>query len=310
LAINKNVKKKIGLPRGLSYYEHGRLWANFFEQLGFDIVISSNTNKEILNNGVIFCTNETCLPVKVFHGHVLELKDKANYIFVPRYLSSNIDEYCCPKLCGLPDMVSLDLKEKLNIFEITINENFKKETYNSLKKAAKFLGVNYIKMRSVYDKTVGRYFIDNELSYLQAVPPLNKKKIAVLGHPYMIFDDYLSMNLINKLRKHGYFVCTHENVRPSVRREKSYPYNGKIKVFYSVGLDNLGSFYTFLDWENLCGIIYLTPFACGVDSIIIEFMERSLKDSKRIPFMKLTVDEHTGEAGFDTRIEAFLDMIV
>ncbi|GAE90647.1 hypothetical protein [Acetivibrio straminisolvens] len=56
-------------------------------------------------------------------------------------------------------------------------------------------------------------------------------------------------------------------------------------------------------------MIYLTPFACGVDAFVLEFIERRLKEQYNMPLLKLTVDEHTGEAGFDTRLEAFLDMI-
>ncbi len=76
-----------------------------------------------------------------------------------------------------------------------------------------------------------------------------------------------------------------------------------------VGFDNLGSAFTFAEDKDVNGIIYLTPFACGLDSIIIEFIERRLKSHYNVPFLKLTIDEHTGEAGFDTRLEAFLDLM-
>ena len=84
--VNKNTDKRktIGIPRGLLYYEHGALWESFFEKLGFNVIISSKTNSDILNAGVMHCTNETCLPVKVYHGHILDLNDKADYIFVPK----------------------------------------------------------------------------------------------------------------------------------------------------------------------------------------------------------------------------------
>lgn len=299
-------KKTIGIPRALSFYEDGEVWEIFFKQLGFDVVFSVKTNIETLNKGVIYCTNDTCLPVKVFHGHILDLKDKADFIFVPRYISTAIKEYSCPKLCGLPDMVSYNLKNDLNIFEIKINANYKKETYDSLKNASRLLGLNYLKVLRVFEKTIGEHLKKGE--EIKPVPQ-NKKKISVLGHPYMIYDEYLSMNLIDKLTKEGYYACTPLNVGSELSRGNAYPYNDGKKEFYSVGLDNLGSFNTFLDYSDLCGIIFLTPFACGVDSLVVEFIERGLNGRSHIPFMKLTVDEHTGEAGFDTRLEAFLDMI-
>jgi predicted nucleotide-binding protein (sugar kinase/HSP70/actin superfamily) len=81
------------------------------------------------------------------------------------------------------------------------------------------------------------------------------------------------------------------------------------KFFFNTGLENLGAAFTYMNLSGISGVIYLSPFACGVDSLTLEFIERKLF-KKGIPFLKLTVDEHTGEAGFDTRLEAFLDMIV
>jgi predicted nucleotide-binding protein (sugar kinase/HSP70/actin superfamily) len=54
------------------------------------------------------------------------------------------------------------------------------------------------------------------------------------------------------------------------------------------------------------GIIYLTPFSCSSDSLVTEYMLEHKKDK---PFMTVTVDEHSGDAGLITRIEAFIDMI-
>jgi predicted nucleotide-binding protein (sugar kinase/HSP70/actin superfamily) len=40
-----------------------------------------------------------------------------------------------------------------------------------------------------------------------------------------------------------------------------------------------------------------------------EFVEKKFKENK-IPFLYLIIDEHTGEAGFQTRLEAFVDTIL
>jgi len=76
-----------------------------------------------MDDGIKCCSNETCLPVKVFHGHVMSLKDKVDYIFIPRYQSTQKNEYTCPKLCGLPDMIKVNLGNQIKILEIKINMN-------------------------------------------------------------------------------------------------------------------------------------------------------------------------------------------
>lgn len=56
------------------------------------------------------------------------------------------------------------------------------------------------------------------------------------------------------------------------------------------------------------GIIFLTSFSCGPDALTSEIVSQHAH-SNGIPYMLLTVDEHTAEAGFITRLEAFTDML-
>lgn len=300
----------VGLPKGLFYYQHHVLWESFFKNIGCNVAVSENTNKEILNCGLNHCSNETCLPVKVFHGHVYSLKDKVDYIFIPRYTSVDKNEYTCPKFCGLPDMTLLNLKNQVKILEVKLHiDQSSKQTYKSLKELAKILNIRYNDVVDAFRNAL-KTFIESQGEVLNAnkVNQIKSKlSVSVLGHPYMIYDNYLSMNLINKLVDRNINVYTPINLKHEIKRQRAYPFQGK--VFWEVGFDNIGSAFTFAEDKNVNGIIYLTPFACGLDSIIIEFIERRLKSHYKVPFLKLTIDEHTGEAGFDTRIEAFLDMM-
>ena len=99
------MNKKVGIPRGLFYYQFYPLWRSFFEELGAEIIVSDNTTRKILDDGVKKCVDEACLPVKVFYGHIASLKDKVDYLFIPRYTSISKKEYICPKFGGLPDMI-------------------------------------------------------------------------------------------------------------------------------------------------------------------------------------------------------------
>ena len=57
------------------------------------------------------------------------------------------------------------------------------------------------------------------------------------------------------------------------------------------------------------GVIHLTAFGCGPDSIVDKLMDMAAKQNENIPFMSLSIDEHTGDAGISTRLEAFTDML-
>ena len=53
------------------------------------------------------------------------------------------------------------------------------------------------------------------------------------------------------------------------------------------------------------GIICLSSFSCGTDSFTMEM----IKNYTKLPVLVLKLDEMTGEAGFDTRLEAFCEVI-
>lgn len=297
----------IGIPRGLSYYDHGELWENFFKSLGFATLTSNLTNSHILNDGVVCCTNETCLPVKVFHGHIKSLMDKVDFIFVPRYSSTSESELCCPKLCGLPDMTSYNIQNDVKIIEIKVNiRHLKSDTYESLREISKILGLRYHTVLSAFKSNVETHLEFTKAREANFSSNSNQKSIVVLGHSYMIYDDYLSMGLISKLKKNNCFVYTPANLNSFVKKINAHPYQDK--YFFNSGIEILGAAFTYANYKDLSGVVYLTPFACGVDSLVVEFIERHL-NTISVPFLKLTIDEHTGEAGFDTRLEAFLDMI-
>ena len=61
--------------------------------------------------------------------------------------------------------------------------------------------------------------------------------------------------------------------------------------------------------NKIDGIITITAFGCGPDSLMLEDIKRKAKNYSK-PLLNLTIDEHTGEAGFITRIEAFCDMLM
>ena len=303
----------VGLTRAMTFYEHGRLWQNFFTMLGCSVLVSQQTNQRIMDAGVAHCSNETCLPVKVLTGHVLELAGKCDTIFIPRYKSTARHELCCPKLCGLPDMVRLSLREKVDILEITVDvDKDDTETNKSLEALARRIGVSYSDVQNTYRRAVknrlnfdvkARLSADMEIGTL-----IPEKTVAVLGHPYMIYDRFLSMNLIGKLRAAGMAVVTPDSFSHRARIDNAYPYFDR-RNFYAIGSDNLGCAYLCAQRMQVAGLVYLTPFACGIDSLTTEFIARHLKQRRPLPMLVQTVDEHTGEAGFDTRLEAFLDML-
>ena len=308
----------VGIPRGLMYHSHGKQWEKFFRELGCDIMVSPETNKSIVEDGIKRCSNEICLPVKVFHGHVFWLMGRSDFVFIPRYYSLEDNGFSCPNFCGLPDMVFLNILNKPKILIVDIHAKMGlNKTLKSLIEIAEKLNIPFSIVERKFKNVFGGNFEEFKESRMtehlmtdqvkQKLMNLNTSKVAVLGHPYMVLDRYMSMNILEKLKSRGVQVTTPANLDYIEKRRMIDSFDDK--DFWSSGLDSLGSSNVFLSDPSVTGIIYITPFGCGMDSLVIEFLERKLTRQNRINYLKLTIDEHTGEAGFETRVEAFLDMI-
>ncbi|MDI6603911.1 MAG: acyl-CoA dehydratase activase-related protein [Thermoanaerobacteraceae bacterium] len=318
------MNKKVGIPKALLYYNFYPAWKVFFNELGAEVITSGNTCKKIIDDGVKSCVDEACLPVKVFVGHVIDLKEKGvDYIFIPRIVSIEPKKYLCAKFLGLPDMVKClvpDLPEIIDT-KIDLYKNDKSLMREIVRTGEKFVSdkakiyTGYYKaleMQNNFEGIMKMGFSPNEaIKSLEGedvkVTNNGNLKIALLAHSYDIMDDYICMGIVDRLREMGAFVYTIEMV------EKNKIEMGVRKLpkdsFWTYGHDILGAGQYFLDNKNVDGVITVSAFGCGPDSLIEEILERYYKRDGKIPFMSLTIDEHTGEAGILTRLEAFMDLL-
>jgi predicted nucleotide-binding protein (sugar kinase/HSP70/actin superfamily) len=313
---------KIGIPRGLWFYDYYPLWKTFYEHLGAQVILSEPTNKEILDQGVKNTVDEACLPVKIFNGHVIDLKDKVDYVFVPKMMSVYEKEYICPKFCGLSEMVSHSVRGLPPLIDVEINFNkSRKNLTDTIYKFGSYVTKNKAKIEIAYDMALkvyknykdtikkGNLPIDGKFVKAKAETSdiKTEKTVAVVGHPYNVYDSYSSMNLLNKLKKNGVHIVVPGMI--GFEHINRYAATLDKKMFWSFGRKLLGTSMYLAEARNIDGIIYVSSFGCGIDSIIQDLFERKSSKKGRIPFLLLTIDEHTGEAGINTRIEAFLDMI-
>lgn len=321
---------KIGIPRGLFYYRYFPLWKTFFEELGAEVVVSNPTTKRILDDGVKSCVDEACLPVKVFHGHVLDLKEKVDYLFIPRLTSVSKKEYICPKFGGLPDMIRNTLKNLPPLIDTEINlRKSEKNILAAVMEIGRYTGADGFKIRKAYKKALASYEEYNK-KLLQGMLPsdllepklgsvsrtvartaLEKSeatlRIAVISHVYNICDSYTSMDMIGKLRSSGVDIITVDMIHEDLINEKSCLLPKR--MFWDFGRRAVGGAFYLLERRDIDGIIYVMSFGCGIDSFVCDLIERFVRRNTDLPFTVLTLDEHSGEAGVNTRLEAFVDMI-
>ena len=321
---------RIGIPRALLYYQYYPMWKTFFEKLGAEVVVSPPTTQAMLSSGSSRVIADTCLPVKVFCGHVLSLVEKCDYIFIPAIRSVKPKVYNCSKFLGLPDMTRAVIPELPPILDIDIDINKGKNslyqaiyklgqhfTWNPLKVkqasiAARQAYLNYRQLMATHrltppqaiERISGTHKAEPET--LTTNPEPVKARIAIIGHPYLLYDEHINHRLIYRLEQAHNKVLTPEMLTTqelesaiAVAVDKSY-------WTYEEEVVGAGEHYVKNDTDGVIGIM---TFGCGPDSVMMDMVRRQAARLGTTPFMNITIEEHTAEAGLITRLEAFLDMI-
>jgi len=62
-------KIKVGIPRALHFYRYFPFWKKLLEELDVEVILSTPTNKKIVEEGVTHGFGELCIPVKIYYGH-------------------------------------------------------------------------------------------------------------------------------------------------------------------------------------------------------------------------------------------------
>jgi predicted nucleotide-binding protein (sugar kinase/HSP70/actin superfamily) len=268
----------------------------------------------------------------LLYGHVLDLKERVDYIFLPYIISTKEGTYFCPKLIGSPDIIKANIEDvRLLSFDVDM-DNYYSSLLSSLKEVARKLSMNPLKVYSAFKQaksyqekfnkriSKGMLFdeaiktIEDPSAGITYKPPLYQHKqfskdnnlcIAVIGHNYVFYDKYVSFDMIKKLMERGIEVVTSDRLS-DMQIDNSLKYVEK-RPHWSIGSRVLGSAIHYSMLESVDGIIYITPFGCSSDSLIKEYIDANIQKMK--PFMTVTVDEHSADAGIITRLEAFIDML-
>ncbi len=331
---DRQNKIKIGIPRALSYYTFYPLWKTFLEGLGAEVIISQATNRKILEEGIKETVNDACIPIKVFLGHVLDLAGRTDYIFVPRMVSADGKATFCPKFLGLPDMVRycgasvpvlIDARYNRRGLPGGICRFFKQVAFNIGVKNPLVIAnasIRALREQKRYQRlllkgvkppeAISEFFNPESIQEKpwKSPPVIGREEritVALLGYPYAIFDQFISAGIYDKLVGLGVDVITFEQIpRRQMRRfSKVMPQN--FFWYYSNQVCWAG-LYLLENKYLVDGIVHITAFGCGPDAMVDKTLELEAR-SKGMPFLSLVIDEHSGEGGVQTRLEAFVDML-
>lgn len=291
----------VGIPRAMLYHEFGNLWTDFFQNLGIPVTISNETNQQILDRGTMLAIDESCLPLKIYLGHVESLLPKCTHIFIPRIAGYHPGFFLCAKFAGLPDIVR-------NTFNISSGQLIAPNIEN------KSL-VTELKAIHTTCQALGVSKTSGYLAYQQAKKswksdltcPASGPKIAVIGHSYLLSDAFFCRDILNTLAERGIETITPEHIPSKILYQESATSQSDIYWQLSAKID--GAVRIFSRQPDIRGIIIVSSFGCGPDSLLNEYVEHHILKNSGKPYIIFNLDEHTGSAGIITRMEAFLDLM-
>lgn len=289
----------IGIPRGLFYFYYKDIWLNFFKELDIDVIVSPKTNKEIIDLGMKYSTDEMCLSLKNYIGHVTYLKDKCDYILIPRIDNYGNYNQTCTNFLAMYDYIN----NVLNINTLNYNINKKETERQGLIDIAIKLGISKKRANTSYEvaliksnkiKKARRIINNNKLDS-------NKIKILFVSHSYNTYDEFIGIPIIKLLENMNIEIIFSDQFDSNLSNDKVN--NLSKNLYWKYSREMLGSII--LSKNKIDGIIFLTAFPCGLDSLANELVMRKIN----IPFLNLVIDDLDSLSGIETRIESFIDIL-
>jgi len=311
------IGKTIGIPRITHYFEMFPFYKAFFSELGLKVVTSSETNRAIVQAGLANIASETCFPIKVAHGHVLELLQKEiDYLWLPSVINMEqnsgrlVHSYACPYVQAIPYLLSSAIpleREGLDVLKPALHfERGRADVTRAMSEVARQFTRDRGRIRRAIERAweaqdTFRKMLARRGAEVLAGLSDDQPAVVIVSRPYNGCDSGLNLNLPDKLRELGVLAIPMDFL-PLEETDiaDSFPH-----MYWKYGQRILSAGRIIRTDERL-NAVYVTNFGCGPDSFISKFFAREMGDK---PFLTIEVDEHSADVGAITRCEAFLDSI-
>jgi predicted CoA-substrate-specific enzyme activase len=311
----------VGIPSTLSTFSHGPLWQTFLANLGCTVRFSRPTDEATREAAGALVGSEYCFPAKLAHGHVARLLEspEVEWVFMPHTVSEPVppehsNAFFCPVVCGLPAMARAALNvaghegaRRLLSPLVDLRWKEKRQVQELADHLAKPLGVSARDIRDAWRAGLAAQRRFEELcqrsgsEILEALAGEGRTVILALGRAYNLYDGGANLELPLKIAEKGYAIVPGDLA----------PIDGMLlgpefkNIFWTYGQRLLKALLWARDHDNVFPV-WFTNFKCGPDSFLLTYAERLMGEK---PFLILELDEHGGDAGYLTRIEAFLDVV-
>lgn len=286
--------------------------------LNWDLIPPVAPSERSIELGAKYCNELMCLPAKVGLGGFIEACEKG----ATKLLMFDSCGQCRLKTYWiLQERALKKLGYNVAVYPIRLGRH----TPSDIRRADSRISlgkawVSFAKILSLINEF-------DKSHYPEIVEESNLVKIGVVGEIYTILEPGVNRRLVTKIEKMGalvhislplsYFIFKGFYNRGWMKRrgidqelyfaarEKAHEYfpkeiggHGNESIMHTI-------YYALKGFD---GVIHVLPFPCMPESTVAPVVD-DISHDFNIPVMRLIFDTQTGEAGLNTRLEAFVDIL-
>ena len=299
----------VGIPKCFSVHTLYPFYSWFFHSLGIRTFLS----EEVDHDGVAKAESAYCFPAEIAHGAVEDIRKKgADYIFLPHFrdmpsYEKDVHANFCPITQSLPYYIKKAFPDipAEKLLDVVVSFKFgRAKALEHFVKLGDRLGIGEREIEEAFDLASAK-----QEAYFKGAAELGKRAldearaakkpvIAVLGRPYNAYTADANMGIPRKFTTRGYSVIPFDIL----------PFEDETifaNMYWYYGQQDMKAAALIKDEPNVY-ITYVSNFSCAPDSFILHYIKWMMGQK---PFLILELDSHSADAGLDTRVEAFLDII-
>jgi predicted CoA-substrate-specific enzyme activase len=311
----KYSRGTIGIPRSLTMFSYIPLWRTFFRELGFDVRITGMSTKKEKERGVRLAKSDFCFPVKmsIAHAHLLSEDELVDAIFLPTVISekkqkNGMPRVFCPYVISFPSVIKKSFHMSKPVISPSLDFRFgAKRMVTQLHESLHHYGLSEKDIARAYEAAQASQYgylkakYDEGKRILDKIASEKKVGITIVGRPYNLYDRVINLGLTEYFKSiPGVEAFPFEALFDPDKNDSDLNH-----VYWNFGERILYAAEKIKRTENLYPV-YFTNFGCGPDSFILTRFEKIMKGK---PYLIIELDEHGSDTGYQTRIEAFIDVI-
>ena len=312
-------KQTIGIPMGLNFYDLLPFWYAFFHALGFRVLVSPNSTRELYAAGQHTIPSDTaCYPAKLLHGHIEWLLSRnPDAIFYPD-MSYNVDErlgddhFNCPVVAYYPQVLKLNIPglSQTRFLSDFVGLHSKKQFCRRMQEilAQYFAPFSKQQVAEAADAAYAEYEAYHSAvqqkaqEYLAAAKHEHQPVVVLCGRPYHV-DPEVSHGIDKLLCDLGAAVITEDSLSPFAEKFRAgvrnqWTYHARMYAAAKYVAESPDDLH----------VVQLVSFGCGVDAVTTDEV-RAILEAAGKDYTQLKIDEITNMGAASIRLRSLFAML-